>query len=123
MQVQLENDKLRRESRGSTNLCLSSNAIANTMRQQNEQKASSRSIRNLNGLIIDSQGNSIPLSPVSSNTSSSSSDNVVDHQKPVPMTPSGMLRLEKSLSLLHPSFNILVWVCQNKFYLALKAID
>lgn len=97
LQVQIENDKLRRdrESRGSridlSNLCVSSNAttIVNTMRQQNEQKATSRSIRNLSGLIIDSQGNSIPLSPVSSNTSSSSSDNVVEHHKPTPMTPSG----------------------------------
>ncbi|KAG5676013.1 hypothetical protein PVAND_005868 [Polypedilum vanderplanki] len=94
--VQLENDKLRRESRGSridlSNLCVSSNA----MRQHSDQKTSTSSrVRNTNGgLYIDSQGNSIPLSPVSSSNSSSSgsSDNVVEHHKPVPMTPSEVLK-------------------------------
>lgn len=57
------------------------------MRQHTEQRTPSSRIRNGNGLIIDSQGNSIPLSPVSSNTSSGS-DNM-DQHKTAPMTPSG----------------------------------
>lgn len=97
LQVQIDNDKIRRdrESRGSridlSGLCVSSNATTQsiaTMRQQSEQRTQSSRVRNSNGLIIDSQGNSIPLSPVSSNTSSGSSDNMEQH-KPVPMTPSG----------------------------------
>lgn len=95
LQVQLENDKLRRDSRiDLSNLCVSSNA----MRQHSDQKSSSTRVRNSNGLYIDSQGNSIPLSPVSSSnsTSSSSSDNV-EHHKPVPMTPSG----KNFLDILH----------------------
>lgn len=68
------------------------------MRQQHsDQKTSTTSsrVRNSSGLYIDSQGNSIPLSPVSSSNSSSSnsssSDNVELH-KPVPMTPSEVLK-------------------------------
>lgn len=95
-QVQIDTEKIRRdrESRGSridlSGLCVSSNTTAQsiaTMRQHTEQRTQSSRVRNSNGLIIDSQGNSIPLSPVSSNTSSGS-DNM-EHNKPVPMTPSG----------------------------------
>jgi hypothetical protein len=95
-QVQIDNEKIRRdrESRGSridlSGLCVSSNTTTqsiSTMRQHAEQRTQSSRVRNSNGLIIDSQGNSIPLSPVSSNTSSGS-DNMEQH-KPVPMTPSG----------------------------------
>ncbi|CAG9798917.1 unnamed protein product [Chironomus riparius] len=86
--VQLENDKLRRDSRiDLSNLCVSSNA----MRQHSDQKTSTTRVRNSNGLFIDSQGNSIPLSPVSSSNSSSSSDNV-EHHKPVSMTTSEVLK-------------------------------
>jgi hypothetical protein len=61
------------------------------MRQHSDQKTSTSSrVRNSSGLYIDSQGNSIPLSPVSS-SSSGSSDNVVEHHKPSPMTPSGKI--------------------------------
>lgn len=63
------------------------------MRQHNDQqKLSSTRNRNSNGVYIDSQGNSIPLSPVSSNTSSSS-DNIEHQQKPVSLSPSGRLQL------------------------------
>lgn len=98
-QVQIDNDKIRRdrETRGSridlSGLCVSSNATTqsiSTMRQHTEQRTPSSRVRNGNGLIIDSQGNSIPLSPVSSNTSSGS-DNM-DQHKTVPMTPSGERR-------------------------------
>lgn len=104
-QVQIDNDKIRRdrESRGSridlSGLCVSSNPTTQTaatiMRQHTEQRTQSSRIRGSNGLIIDSQGNSIPLSPVSSNTSSNG-DNMEQH-KPIPMTPSGEFRkkLEK----------------------------
>lgn len=93
-QVQLENDKLRRDSRiDLSNLCVSSNA----MRQHSDQKSSSTRVRNSNGLYIDSQGNSIPLSPVSSSNSSSSSDHV-EHLKPVSMTPSGESKQQKTLA-------------------------
>lgn len=98
LQVQIENDKIRRdrESRGSridlSGLCVSSNTTTQsiaTMRQHPEQQRTQSSrVRNSNGLIIDSQGNSIPLSPVSSNTSSGS-DTMEQPHKPVPMTPSG----------------------------------
>ncbi|CRK93575.1 CLUMA_CG007108, isoform A [Clunio marinus] len=93
--VQIENEKICRD-RGTlvsridlSGLCVSSNTTTKsiaTMRQHTEQRTPSSRIRNSNALIIDSQGNSIPLSPVSSNTSSGS-DNVEQH-KPVPMTPS-----------------------------------
>jgi hypothetical protein len=98
LQVQIDNDKIRRdrESRGSridlSGLCVSSNTTTQsiaTMRQHPEQQRTQSSrVRNSNGLIIDSQGNSIPLSPVSSNTSSGS-DTMEQPHKPVPMTPSG----------------------------------
>lgn len=95
-QVQIDNEQNRRdrETRGLridlSGLCVSSNATTQsiaTMRQHTEQRTQSSRIRNSNGLIIDSQGNSIPLSPVSSNTSSGS-ENMEQH-KPAPMTPSG----------------------------------
>lgn len=107
-QVQLDNDKIRRdrESRGSridlSGLCVSSNTTTTqsiaTMRQHTEQRTQSSRVRNSNGLIMDSQGNSIPLSPVSSNTSSGS--DTMEQHKPVPMTPSGELRLRQQLIAL-----------------------
>lgn len=99
LQVQIDNDKILRdrESRGSridlSGLCVSSNTTTQsivTMRQHPEQQRTQATrVRNSNGLIIDSQGNSIPLSPVSSNTSGS--DTMEQPHKPVPMTPSGEL--------------------------------
>jgi hypothetical protein len=90
------------------------------MRQHPEQQRTQSSrVRNSNGLIIDSQGNSIPLSPVSSNTSSGSDTMEQQQHKPVPMTPSGKVFLifhslilseivKSSESFLFPSQLILV---------------
>jgi len=97
---------LRRDSRiDLSNLCVSSNA----MRQHSDQKTSTTRVRNSNGLFIDSQGNSIPLSPVSSSNSSSSSDNV-EHHKPVSMTSSGELFLNFVWEVKKNSSPNLLWI-------------
>lgn len=94
LQVQIDNDKIR--DRGSlidlSTLCISSSTAqsAATIRQRPEQQQRTTSTRvTRNGLIIDSQGNNIPLSPVSSNTSSSTSSDNMESHKVTPMTTSG----------------------------------
>lgn len=94
LQVQIDNDKIR--DRGShidlSNLRISSTTAqsAATIRQHPEQQQRTTSTRvTRNGLIIDSQGNNIPLSPVSSNTSSSTSSDNMESHKVTPMTTSG----------------------------------
>ncbi|CAO1363011.1 unnamed protein product [Diamesa tonsa] len=95
--VQIDNDKIR--DRGShidlSNLRISSTTAqsAATIRQHPEQQQRTTSTRvSRNGLIIDSQGNNIPLSPVSSNTSSSTSSDNMESHKVTPMTTSEVLK-------------------------------
>lgn len=89
--VQIENDKMQRESRGSKqheliNLCVSSHP--NISRHFNDQKnSSSRSRNSSSSLYIDSQGNSIPLSPISN--TSSISDNHSENNKTTALSPAG----------------------------------
>lgn len=94
LQVQIDNDKIR--DRGSridlSSICASlpTAQSAATIRQHPEQQQRTTSTRvTRNGLIIDSQGNNIPLSPVSSNTSSSTSSDNMESHKVTPMTTSG----------------------------------
>lgn len=95
LQVQID-DKCRRERETRINgfridlssLCVTSTTTQPqiTVRNTDARNPSSRIGRN--GLIMDSQGNSIPpLSPVSSNNSSNSE--MDSHDKPIPMTPAG----------------------------------
>jgi hypothetical protein len=83
--VQLEADKAHRGSRiDLSNL----NQTSMMVKQQQQLKSSGTSRVRSTAIYTDSQGNNIPLSPVSSNTSTSSDE--IDHRKNSPMSPSGM---------------------------------